>query len=335
MYKVGIIGCGAIFNRHVLSIKENKNFELTAICDINKHLVEDLSKTLSVKGYTDFQDLAKDSNVNFVVIASPNYFHYGQSIFCLKNNCDILVEKPVAFKEEEVKEIERVAKNKNRNAYCVLQVRLNNSVNIIKETLNKKLLGEIRGISFVQRWQRPYEYFSGWRNSAKIGGGTLYEVGIHYLDIVQLLFGMPKIIATKTYKTKHKNSNIEDTVYSLLDFGDFGGTAEITVSAEPKNLECSIQILGSNGYLKIGGKALNVIETYNFLSNGSQVKFEQILENFTEKNDEFNNYGSYLGSCPNHKAVYSNIENFKIKESINGIKLIQEIYRKTGIEYGN
>lgn len=335
MYKVGIIGCGLIFDRHIQSIKDNNDrFELIAICDIDKHLVEDLSKTLNVKGYTDFQDLAKDSNVNFVVIASPNYFHYEQSIFCLNNNCDILVEKPVAFKEEEIKEIERVAKNKNRNAYCVLQVRLNNSVNIVKEALDKKLLGEIRGISFVQRWQRPYEYFSGWRNSVKIGGGTLYEVGIHYLDIVQKLFGMPKIIATKVYKTKHKNSNIEDTIYSILDFGNFGGTAEVTISAEPKNLECSIQILGSNGYLKIGGKALNVIEAYNFMSNDLEIKFKQILEDNYNVNEEFNNYGSYLGSCPNHSEVYKNIEKFRIKESKNGIKLIQKIYAKAGIKYG-
>jgi UDP-N-acetyl-2-amino-2-deoxyglucuronate dehydrogenase len=335
MYNVGIIGCGAIFNRHVLSIKENKNFKLVSICDIDKNLVEDLAKNLNVKAYTDYKEMAKDKDVNFIVIASPNYYHYEQSIFCLKNKCDVLIEKPVSFKSIDIDDISRIAKEYNQKAFCVLQVRLNNSVAIVKETLSKKLLGELRGVSFVQRWQRPYEYFSGWRNSVKIGGGTLYEVGIHYLDVLQMLFGMPQIIATKTYKTKHKLANVEDTVYSLLDFGKFGGTAEITVSAEPKNLECSIQIMGSNGYLKIGGKALNVIETYNFLSNGSQVKFEQILEDFNKENNDFNDYGSYLGSCPNHTDVYKNIEKFSIEESKLGIELIEKIYKKAGIHYGN
>ena len=335
MYNVGIIGCGAIFNRHVLSIKENEKFKLVSICDIDKNLVEDLAKNLNVKAYTDYREMAKDKDVNFIVVASPNYYHYEQSIFCLKNNCDVLIEKPVAFKSKDIDEISSIAKEHNQKAFCVLQVRLNNSVSIVKETLSKKLLGELRGVSFVQRWQRPYEYFSGWRNSVIIGGGTLYEVGIHYLDILQMLFGMPQIISTKTYKTKHKSANVEDTVYSLLDFGKFGGTAEITVSAEPKNLECSIQIMGSNGYLKIGGKALNVIETYNFLSNGSQVKFEQILEDFNKENNDFNDYGSYLGSCPNHTDVYKNIERFSIEESKLGIKLIEKIYKKAGISYGD
>ena len=335
MYRVGIIGCGAIFNRHVASIKSNKNFKLVAICDIDKNISEDFGKTLKVKNYIDYKDIVRDPEVNFIVVASPNYFHYDHAIEALKNNCDVLIEKPVSFNEKDVIEIERIAKENNRNAYCVLQVRLNTSVKIAQEALDKKLLGEIRGIAFVQRWQRPYEYFSGWRNSVKIGGGTLYEVGIHYLDILQKLFGIPDVLLTKVYKTKHKNSNIEDTIYSILDYGNFGGTAEITVSAEPGNLECSIEILGSNGYLKIGGKALNVIESYNFLSNGAKIKFEQILEDNTETNEDFNNYGSYFGSCPNHADVYKNIASFNLTESKNGIKFIEKIYEKANIKYGS
>ena len=119
----------------------------------------------------------------------------------------------------------------------------------------------------------------------------------------------------------------------MLDYGSFGGTAEVTVSAEPKNLECSIQILGSNGYLKIGGKALNVIETYSFLSNGAEVKFKEILENNDTGNKSFNDYGSYLGSCPNHTEVYKNIEKFNLTESKNGIKFIEKIYEKANIKY--
>jgi UDP-N-acetyl-2-amino-2-deoxyglucuronate dehydrogenase len=333
MYNVGIIGCGAIFNRHVESINENKDFNLVAICDIDKNIAEDFGKSLNVKSYTDYKDIAKDPDVNFIVVASPNYFHYDHAVEGLRNGCDVLIEKPVSFEEKDIIEIEEIAKKNKKNAYCVLQVRLNNSVKIIEEALNKKLLGEIRGIAFVQRWQRPYEYFSGWRNSVKIGGGTLYEVGIHYIDILQKLFGVPEIVSTKVYKTKHKNSNIEDTIYSILDYGSFGGTAEITVSAEPSNLECSIEILGSNGYLKIGGKALNVIESYNFLSNGSKIKFEQILEDNKEKNEDFNDYGSYLGSCPNHSDVYKNIKSFNLTESKNGIKFIEKMYEKANIRY--
>jgi predicted dehydrogenase len=157
-------------------------------------------------------------------------------------------------------------------------------------------------------------------------------VGIHYLDVLQKLFGKPKVFSSKVYSNKHMNVDIEDTIYSIFDFGDFGGTCEVTIAAEPHNLECSISIQGSNGFIKIGGKALNIIESANFLSYGCQYEFDKLLKKFYIKNDA-NDYGSYQGSCPNHPYVYQNLNEFNLEESKNVISLIEEIYEKSGIKY--
>lgn len=333
MFKVGIVGCGAIYNRHLVAIKKNKNFKLEAVCDINKELSENYGKLESVRSYVSYEEMIKSGSVNFVSICTPNDIHYEQAKFALENKINVLIEKPVAFNYEKIIELKKIAKENNVGCYCVLQVRLNNAVNVIKSAIKENLLGEIRGLSLVQRWQRPYEYFSGWRNIPKIGGGILYEVGIHYIDIMQYIFGMPEIVDSKIYKTKHKNANIEDTVYSIVDYNTFGGTIEVTVSAEPHNLECSLQILGSNGYIKLGGKAMNVIESYNFLSKGNERKFVDMLNRLPDDNKLPNNYGSYLGSCPNHEKVYENLNKFNVSESINAIKIIQEIYKKSNLKY--
>ena len=331
--KVLIIGCGAILNRHLESIESNENYKLVALCDIQEDLVFAKSRELNVLGFTDYKKAIAESGANFVTIATPNSQHFPQSIYCLENGCDILVEKPVSFSSEEVSIISKTAIDNNRKAYCVLQVRLNPTIAIVKECMSKGLLGTIRSVHLTQRWQRPLEYFSGWRNEPDIGGGTLYEVGIHYLDILQKLFGVPEIHSTKVFSTKHKSAKIEDTIYSIMDYGEFGGTCEVTVAAEPQNLECSLEILGSNGYLKIGGKAMNIVESYNFLSVGSKKKFEDILEN-RQLSIEPNSYGSYQGSCPNHPFVYENLHLFNIEEAHGAIKTIENIYDKAGIKYG-
>lgn len=331
VYKVGIIGCGAIFIRHYEAISKNKKYELVAVCDIQPDLAKSVGKKYGVKYYTDYKKMAQSKDVDFVTIATPNSLHYEQSIYCLKNKCDILVEKPVAFTKKEVTDIIKVAKKYKQSAHCVLQVRLNPTVLLIKEVLEKGLLGTNRGVNFIQRWQRPLEYFTGWRALPEVGGGTLYECGIHYLDIVQYLFGKPDVVSTKTYATKH-NVGIEDTIYSIFDYGHFGGTCEVTISSEPKNLECSLSILGSNGYVKLGGKALNIIETADFLSHGSQVQFEVLRKKYYIETEP-NNYGSYQGSCPNHPFVYKNLNEFKMEETLNVISLIDEIYEKDGIKY--
>jgi UDP-N-acetyl-2-amino-2-deoxyglucuronate dehydrogenase len=332
-YKVGIVGCGGIFPRHIEAIEANKEFELISVCDIQPTLAKSLGKRYNVSHHTDYQKMIKNEDVNFIVIATPNVLHKEQAEFALSNKCDVLIEKPVAFNIKDVKAIQKHAEKNKQTAYCVLQVRLNPTVHLLKEVLENKLLGKIRGVNFIQRWQRPFEYFSGWRAEPFVGGGTLYECGIHYLDVVQHLFGLPKVIDSKVYTVKHKGQPIEDTVYSIFDWEQFGGTCEVTIAAEPQNLECSLSILGSNGYVKIGGKALNIIESANFLSHGFKLEYDRISKKYDQINQP-NSYGSYQGSCPNHPDVYKNLQNFNLEETYNVITLIEDIYNKAGVTYG-
>lgn len=332
--KVAIIGCGAIFNRHADAIKNTDNFELVAVCDVQKEIADDKSKTYKCKPYYSLEDCLKNSDANFYVLATPNYLHYEQSLECIEKKKSILVEKPVTLKTSELEILLEAAKKNNVEAYGVLQVRLNNSVQVVKKCLDNDLLGKLRGVSLVQRWQRPVEYFSGWRSVPNMGGGTLHEVGIHYIDILQYLIGNCDIPYAKTYNTKHDHAVIEDTVYAILDYKDFGGNLEITISAEPHNLECSISILGSNGFIKLGGKALNIVESYNFLSHGAKKQFESLMsqhENVTYLPP--NSYGSYLGSCPNHLGVYRNLDLFLLENTKNSLHMIEKIYKKCDKEY--
>jgi UDP-N-acetyl-2-amino-2-deoxyglucuronate dehydrogenase len=331
-YNVAIVGCGAILPRHLESIKLNNMYNLVAICDIQEDLVKNLGKKLNVKSFTSFKELIDSKISNFITIATPNSLHVDQSIYALENGCDVLIEKPVSFSENEVQQIIKVAKKHNQNAYCVLQVRLNPTVTLLKEVLDNNLLGKIRSVNFIQRWQRPFEYFTGWRSIPEVGGGTLYEVGIHYLDVLQKLFGKPKVHSSKIYSNKHTEVDIEDTIYSIFDFGDFGGTCEVTIASEPHNLECSISVTGANGFIKLGGKALNIVESANFLSYGCQSEFDKIRKKYSISNEP-NNYGSYQGSCPNHPYVYQNLNKFKINETLNVISLIDDIYSKSGVQY--
>jgi UDP-N-acetyl-2-amino-2-deoxyglucuronate dehydrogenase len=331
MYRVGVIGCGLILRRHIEAIRNNQGYALAALCDVQEDILRDATVRYSANGYEKYQDMLKSENLDLVVIATPNGLHTKQSLYCLNNGCDVLIEKPVSINPEEVIIINKAAIDNNRKAYCVLQVRLNPAVQVFKHAIDKGLLGTIRGVNLMQRWQRPMEYFTGWRAIPEIGGGTLYECGIHYLDILGYVLGHPKIVSSTVYTTKHIHSEIEDTIYSLLDFESHGGTLEVTISAEPHNLECSMSVLGSNGYIKLGGKAMNVIETSNFLSHGCTVEFENMLKAASIPNKP-NSYGSYAGSCPNHTELYAAMSEFEVMETYKTIKLIDDIYKRSNSE---
>ena len=117
--KVLVIGCGSIFRRHQKAIANNSSFKLIAVCDIQKEIVSAISKQLGVKGFTDYKQAVLQADADFCVIATPNSLHYEQSLFCLQNGCDILVEKPVDFTRKRVNDILNVARQERHNAYCV------------------------------------------------------------------------------------------------------------------------------------------------------------------------------------------------------------------------
>ena len=333
--RVGIIGCGHILVRHIEAIKQNpKDFELVALCDIDKEVLKKaVEENGNVEGFVDYKKMLKDmkGKMDMVIIATPNHLHYQMALDSLDAGYEILIEKPIAFEASKLQEIQDHADELGLNAYCVLQVRYNPTVKMMKEVLDRELLGDIRSISFIQRWQRPIGYFKDWRGKLDEGGRSLYEYGIHYLDIVQKFFGVPEVKSTDTFNHKHLDIPFEDTSYSIVQFENgASGSIEVNVGVEPSNLECSIAIMGSKGYLKISGNALDKVERASFETEELQKEWEKIESKYGEAIAP-NSYGTHVGSCPNHPKLYEEIakgNGLKVSESINSIDFIERIYAK-------
>ncbi|MCD4811919.1 Gfo/Idh/MocA family oxidoreductase [bacterium] len=330
--KVGIIGCGHILNRHLESIEYNsKKFELVALCDIDKGVLDKALEENKVVGFVDYKNMLKemDGKMDMVTIATPNHLHHEMAIDSLNAGYDILIEKPIAFEASKVEEISDLAKKLDKKAYAVLQVRYNPAVQMMREVIKQKLLGDIRSVSFIQRWQRPIGYFKDWRGVIDQGGKSLYEYAIHYLDILQGMFGVPKVKGTYTSNHKHLDIPFEDTLYSVVEYKNgASGAIEVNVAVEPSNLECSIAVMGSQGFLKISGNALDVVERASFETEELQKKWEKIQSDAGDGITP-NSYGTHVGSCPNHPKLYKEIakgKGIKVSEAIPSIQFIQNVY---------
>ncbi|MFH1547377.1 MAG: Gfo/Idh/MocA family oxidoreductase [bacterium] len=332
--RVGIIGCGHILVRHLESIETNsKDFELVALCDIDKYVLDQALKDNKVPGFTDYKDMLKEMNgkMDFVVVATPNHLHYQMALDALDAGYNIIVEKPVAFEASKVEEIQKKADKLGKEAYCVLQVRYNPTVKVMKQAVEDRMLGDIRSVVFTQRWQRPEGYFMDWRGKLEEGGRSLYEYAIHYMDVIQCMFGVPSVLATETFNHKHMSIPFEDTLYSILKYKDgASGTIEVNVAVEPSNLECSVQIMGSKGYVEIGGNALDKVVRADFEDEKDQKKWEKMKEEAGEALAP-NSYGTHVGSCPNHPILYEEIakgEGFPISDAAYSIRFIEAVYDK-------
>ena len=328
-YQIVILGCGAIFNRHVAAIKANSEyFNLCGIYDLDLEKSQQYANELGVVAYLSLDDVYIDPNINCIIVLTPSYLHYTQTVQAINHNKHVIIEKPATFLTTEIKEIEALALVKKVDVFCILQVRLNKAVQLMKLVLEKNLLGNIRGASLLQRWQRPVSYFSGWRGEYCTSGGILREFAIHYLDIVQYLLGVPIVNSAQFYNTKFQHTDVSDSIYALCDFGSYGASIEVTVAAEPHNLECSLSIMGSNGYIKLSGKSLDHISDVKFLDDKHLNEFTTLQQNVYSH--AITNQVS-MGACPHHPELYRLIIEkpnlFAISQTYNVISLIENIYK--------
>ena len=327
-YNVAVLGCGAIFSRHLSAIKNNPEYyNLVGIFDTNQDLKDKYANDLKVHAYNLEDEVYLDSNVNCVVILTPNNLHYSQAIKALNSKKNVIIEKPATFLGSELEELERIARLNDVKIFGVLQVRLNPAVIITKIAIENGLLGNIRGVSLVQRWQRPLNYFTGWRGSMSTGGGVLREFGVHYLDTLQYLLGVPNVVAATFFNTKFKLTDVADTVYALFDFGSHGGSMEISVASEPKNIECTLSIMSDEGFVKLGGKSLDEIIDCDFLTDENKNKFNTIKQDVLGQNVATL---ATQGASPYHPELYRQIvldpSRFSLCQMFNVIDLVERIY---------
>ncbi len=371
-YKIGILGCGAIFNRHFDAIKFNSdNYELLGIYDPN--LINSLGYRAiiehNIKIYNSELELLSDDRINCIVVLTPNYLHFSQMLNIIQHKKHIIVEKPAVFNISELQELINLATIYQVNIFTILQVRLNPVILAVQDFLTNYLNANIRSCSLVQKWQRPDSYFNNWRGSLGQSGGILREFAIHYLDIMQLLIGMPnKINFAKTYNTKQikqingiiinnnqlncnhndqhnhedKNNDYYDTLYANLDYGNFAANCEFSIASEPHNIECSLTISTDKGYIKFGGKSLDKIIDSDFIDNNNEhadtnnynIKYDDILHkliNIYQKKSsvELAKYGV----SPYHPEVYYQIIHnpklFSLPITYNVIRLIEDILKYT------
>ena len=111
---IGVIGLGNISRGHLQEYGERPETRVTAVCDIYApRLDAGVTKTQG-KGYKDYRDLLADSNVDAVIVCTPDHWHAPMAIDAMRAGKDVDVEKPMCMTIAEAKQMVRVAEETGR-----------------------------------------------------------------------------------------------------------------------------------------------------------------------------------------------------------------------------
>ena len=141
--KVAVIGCGRISVMHLASIKDEKDVELVAVCDVKKDRADATSKEFNCKAFYNYEEMLDAEVLDAVHICLPHYLHTKAACYAFKKNVNVLSEKPMDVDFESAKNAVEMAKKNNVLYGVILQCRYNNSSVLVKKAVESGKLGKI------------------------------------------------------------------------------------------------------------------------------------------------------------------------------------------------
>jgi len=105
---IGVIGCGGMANSHMealLNMKQSDNVEITAVCDIYTNRLEKAKELTKAQAFKNYQEILQKKDIDYVLIATPEHWHYQMTLDAISAGKHIYVEKPMTHTIEQAKDI--------------------------------------------------------------------------------------------------------------------------------------------------------------------------------------------------------------------------------------
>ena len=332
--KIGVIGCGRVFDHYLKIFKENKIplMKIVACSDKNKNQLNKINSK-SIKKYLNFKLMLKNEKLDLVLVLSPSGMHYSHTKFALLNGMNVLCEKPMALKIKDCEELVNLSKKKKVFYGVVFQNRLNNAIKFLKKEIRSNKLGKIIFCNVRLIWSRDNNYYSdGWHGTWNMDGGVLNQQLIHHLDA--MINVVSKILEINSFSSTRINKlECEDTISASFKLKN-GGLGQIigTTGFRPKDNEASIELITNKGIYKIGGIALN--EVSNWIINGKENKKK--LKKYSEKfeNGYGNGHEKLLNMLVKKLFFKKNVDNFSWSPQLafETSKAVSKIYKASEIK---
>jgi len=117
---VGVGGRGSWVARqfHSVGEKNNNACEIVAVCDVYEKRKAGAAKHFNCEGYLDYRELLNRSDVDAVIVATPDHWHAKIALDAMDRGKDVYLEKPMCHTNEEIKQLVNTVKETKR----VLQV---------------------------------------------------------------------------------------------------------------------------------------------------------------------------------------------------------------------
>ena len=212
--KVGIIGTGVGLRTHYPGFSKLDNVQVAALSGSSLSRSKEFAAKYKIPyACSSYMELCELSDIDLVCVTAPNKYHLEMVKYAMKNKKNIICEKPVSEKIDEVIELNELAKNYDRILVVDHQLRYNPYINMIKELVKTNQIGT----PYLVRINQEGTGFSkndvkwSWSFDANEGGGVRLAMASHLNDLVQYWFGNREVLSVSGYLNPVFKSRFDST----------------------------------------------------------------------------------------------------------------------------
>ena len=192
---IGIIGTGNIAQKMSQTINCMNDVNLSAVASRDIRKSEEFAKKFSIpKFYGSYEELAKDSSLDLIYIATPHSRHYEDTMLCLKNGRNVLCEKAFTVNEMQAAEVIAFARLHGLFVGEAIWTRFLPMRFLLDEIISSGVIGNISSLSanlgysigFIERLIKP-----------ELAGGALLDLGVYTINFALMVLENRNVVSNK------------------------------------------------------------------------------------------------------------------------------------------
>lgn len=255
-HRVAIIGLGMASGQHAKALRDlSSRVEVVAAFSPTRARRDAFAAAHGFPVVDDIEAIWNDATIRAVIVLTPPNSHLElveRAAACGKH---VLLEKPLDITIDRSVRLVETAEAANIKLGIVLQQRFREVSVALKALIDEGWLGDLVSASArLMNW-RPQDYYDqpGRGTLARDGGGVLLTQGIHTLDLLISLAGLPVEVAAFAATSQVHRMETEDLAAAAIRFDNGAlGTIFATTTAYP-GIPDTIEWIGTKGSARIEG----------------------------------------------------------------------------------
>ncbi len=284
--RIGLVGFGFMGKTHLHSVRELPFFyqtnalgytaEVVAVCASSPASAEAAARDFGIPhACASAADMIADPTIDIIDIVSPNPCHFAVARDAVSAGKHVLCEKPLTVTVAEAETLCALAEERGVTCGTVFNNRFLLPVMRARELIGAGRLGRILSFDFTYRHNSCIDPTrrAGWKQDAVFGGGTLFDLGSHVIDLCHALCGELAWVSGKSqiaFPTHLAPDGSEwrtnaDEAFYLLAGTPEGAVGSITVSklTQGANDELTFSVWGERGSLSFSLMQPNYLSFYD------------------------------------------------------------------------